>query len=52
MAALRDHTREAFLEGLRQALLRHTQSRLSDDVAVLLVDRREDGGTRPAAGPA
>ncbi|MFE3935056.1 PP2C family protein-serine/threonine phosphatase [Streptomyces goshikiensis] len=52
MAALRDHSREAFLEGLRQALLRHTQSRLSDDVAVLLVDRREDGGTRPAAGPA
>ncbi|MFE3995899.1 PP2C family protein-serine/threonine phosphatase [Streptomyces goshikiensis] len=52
MATLRDHTREAFLEGLRQALLRHTQSRLSDDVAVLLVDRRADEGHRPAAGPA
>ncbi|MGW0900906.1 PP2C family protein-serine/threonine phosphatase, partial [Streptomyces goshikiensis] len=47
MVTMRDHTREAFLEGLREALFRHTQSRLSDDVAVLLVDRREDEGHRP-----
>ncbi|MFF4454126.1 PP2C family protein-serine/threonine phosphatase [Streptomyces goshikiensis] len=52
MVTMRDHTREAFLEGLREALFRHTQSRLSDDVAVLLVDRREDEGHRPVRGPA
>lgn len=49
---LRDHTRQKFLEGLREALLRHTESRLVDDVAVLLVDRREDEGDRTARGPA
>ncbi|MFE2286333.1 PP2C family protein-serine/threonine phosphatase [Streptomyces sp. NPDC059443] len=42
MATMRDHTRRAFLEGLRQALLRHTQGFLADDVAVILVDRLED----------
>ncbi|MEU7605157.1 PP2C family protein-serine/threonine phosphatase [Streptomyces sp. NPDC040724] len=52
MVTMRDHTRPAFLEGLHQALLRHTQSRLADDVAVILVDRREDDeGRRPATGP-
>ncbi|MFD7256850.1 PP2C family protein-serine/threonine phosphatase [Streptomyces sp. NPDC059874] len=39
MAAMRDHSRPAFLEGLRQALFRHTQGALADDVAVILVDR-------------
>ncbi|WP_327418923.1 hypothetical protein [Streptomyces sp. NBC_01233] len=39
------------MEGLHQALLRHTQSRLADDVAVILVDRGEDEGGRPATGP-
>lgn len=43
MVTLRDHTRQAFLEDLRLALLRHTQSPLADDVAVILVDRRDDG---------
>ncbi|MEU9104090.1 PP2C family protein-serine/threonine phosphatase [Streptomyces xanthophaeus] len=47
MLILRDHTRQAFLEGLRQALLRHTESRLADDVAVILVDRREEAGEPP-----
>ncbi|MCX5192827.1 serine/threonine-protein phosphatase [Streptomyces sp. NBC_00249] len=42
MSAMRGHTRRAFLEGLRQALVRHTQGRLADDVAVVLVDRYED----------
>lgn len=36
---LRDRTRQSFLEGLRQALLRHARGRLADDVAVVLVDR-------------
>ncbi|MGW6690910.1 PP2C family protein-serine/threonine phosphatase [Streptomyces sp. NPDC054961] len=36
------HSGPAFLEGLRQALLRHTQGRLADDVAIILVDRLED----------
>ncbi|MEU7555375.1 PP2C family protein-serine/threonine phosphatase [Streptomyces sp. NPDC044571] len=39
MAAMGDHSRRAFLEGLRQALLGHTQGCLVDDVAVILVDR-------------
>ncbi|MGW0754830.1 PP2C family protein-serine/threonine phosphatase [Streptomyces sp. NPDC002587] len=51
MGTMRDHTREAFLEGLRLALLRHTQSRLADDVAIILVDRCEDEGHRAAGGP-
>ncbi|WP_342342245.1 SpoIIE family protein phosphatase [Streptomyces agglomeratus] len=52
MVTMRDHTRQAFLEGLRQALLRHTQGRLVDDVAVILVDRREDEGHGSTGGPA
>ncbi|OKK22346.1 serine/threonine protein phosphatase [Streptomyces sp. CB00455] len=52
MAAMRDHTRQAFLEDLSQALLRHTQGRLSDDVAVVLVDRLADGEHGPAGGAA
>ncbi|MEW1634155.1 PP2C family protein-serine/threonine phosphatase [Streptomyces sp. NPDC093801] len=36
---LRDRSRQSFLEGLRQALLRHARGRLADDVAVVLVDR-------------
>ncbi|MFD9306246.1 PP2C family protein-serine/threonine phosphatase [Streptomyces sp. NPDC060048] len=44
MVALRDRTRRAFLDGLREALLRHTEGRLADDVAVVLLDRREDEG--------
>ncbi|MCX5381600.1 PP2C family protein-serine/threonine phosphatase [Streptomyces sp. NBC_00091] len=48
MMAMRDHSRGAFLEGLRQALLRHTQSRLADDVAIILVDRHTDEGPGPA----
>lgn len=39
MEALRDRTRQSFLEGLRAALLRHVGGRLADDVAVVLVDR-------------
>ncbi|MEV7521905.1 PP2C family protein-serine/threonine phosphatase [Streptomyces sp. NPDC091371] len=42
MAAMGDHTRLAFLEGLRRGLLRHTEGRLADDVAVIVVDRIED----------
>ncbi len=52
MVTMRDHTRKAFLEGLREALLRHTQSRLADDVAVVLLDRREDEGSDSTGGPA
>lgn len=51
MVTMRDHTREAFLKGLHQALLRHTQNRLADDVAVVLVDRCQDEEPRPAGGP-
>ncbi|MEV7443315.1 PP2C family protein-serine/threonine phosphatase [Streptomyces sp. NPDC091204] len=51
MVSMRDHTRSAFLEGLHQALLHHTQSRLADDVAIVLVDRREDEAHRPAEDP-
>ncbi|MER6202579.1 PP2C family protein-serine/threonine phosphatase [Streptomyces sp. NPDC001586] len=51
MVSMRDHTRSAFLEGLHQALLRHTQSRLADDVAIILVDRREDEAHPPATDP-
>ncbi|MFG2294454.1 PP2C family protein-serine/threonine phosphatase [Streptomyces sp. NPDC048603] len=39
MQRMGGHTRKAFLEGLRQALILHTRGRLSDDVAILLVDR-------------
>ncbi|CAM5294451.1 membrane protein [Streptomyces avidinii] len=39
------HTGQAFLEGLRQALLRHTHDRLTDDVAIILIDRLEAGPT-------
>ncbi|KOG50121.1 serine/threonine protein phosphatase [Streptomyces virginiae] len=42
MAAMRGHARASFLEDLHRALLRHTGSRLADDVAVVLVDRCED----------
>lgn len=42
MKAMQDHTGKAFLEGLRQALLRHTKGALADDVAIILVDRLED----------
>ncbi|MFE5656337.1 PP2C family protein-serine/threonine phosphatase [Streptomyces sp. NPDC056517] len=52
MVTMREHTRQAFLEGLRQALVRHTQGRLADDVAVILLDRREDEGLRSTGGPA
>ncbi|MFD8980241.1 PP2C family protein-serine/threonine phosphatase [Streptomyces sp. NPDC059564] len=44
MSALRHYPRHAFLDAVRQALLRHTHSRLSDDVALILVDRREPEG--------
>ncbi|WKD31039.1 serine/threonine-protein phosphatase [Streptomyces xanthophaeus] len=52
MVTMRDHSREAFLEDLHQALLRHTENRLADDAAILVVDRCEDEGPRPAGGPA
>ncbi|MFD3807000.1 PP2C family protein-serine/threonine phosphatase [Streptomyces sp. NPDC058611] len=52
MVTMRDHTRQAFLDGLREALLRHTQSRLADDVAVVLLDRREDEEHGSTGGPA
>ncbi|MFJ3876485.1 PP2C family protein-serine/threonine phosphatase [Streptomyces sp. NPDC090077] len=45
MPALRRHPRPAFLDAVRQALLRHTQTRrLSDDVALIVVDRHEGEG--------
>ncbi|MFF4388075.1 PP2C family protein-serine/threonine phosphatase [Streptomyces sp. NPDC001552] len=46
-----DHSREAFLEDLHQALLRHTQNSLADDAAILVVDRCADEGQRSAGGP-
>ncbi|MFH7597267.1 PP2C family protein-serine/threonine phosphatase [Streptomyces racemochromogenes] len=39
MEALHGRTRQAFLEGLRQALVRHACGPLGDDVAVVVVDR-------------
>ncbi|WP_326586328.1 PP2C family protein-serine/threonine phosphatase [Streptomyces sp. NBC_01294] len=51
MVTMRDLPRQEFLDGLRLALLRHTQSPLADDVAIILVDRREDEGHRSAGGP-
>ncbi|MFD3540275.1 PP2C family protein-serine/threonine phosphatase [Streptomyces sp. NPDC058662] len=41
LTAMRDRTRPGFLEGLRQALIDHTQGALADDVAVILIDRLE-----------
>ncbi|MEU0369561.1 PP2C family protein-serine/threonine phosphatase [Streptomyces sp. NPDC006283] len=42
-----------FLEELHQALLRHTDGHLADDVAMILVDRLdEEGGRHPGAVPA
>ncbi len=52
METMRDHSREAFLEDLHQALLRHTENRLADDAAILVVDRYEDAGHGSAGGPA
>ncbi|MER5730325.1 PP2C family protein-serine/threonine phosphatase [Streptomyces sp. NPDC002138] len=52
MTALGGHTRQAFLEGLHQALLRHTRGRLEDDVAVVLLDRIRDEAYGPGGGPA
>ncbi|GGS24296.1 membrane protein [Streptomyces nojiriensis] len=52
MVTMRDHSRKEFLEGLHQALLRHTDDRLADDVAVVVVDRSLDEGQRSAGGPA
>ncbi|WP_405497204.1 PP2C family protein-serine/threonine phosphatase [Streptomyces sp. NBC_00096] len=43
MTAMCDHSGQAFLEGLRQGLLHHTRGCLADDVAVIIVDRLEDG---------
>jgi hypothetical protein len=34
-----------FLEGLHQALIRHTEGRLADDVAMILVDRLDEEDT-------
>ncbi|MFI8101054.1 PP2C family protein-serine/threonine phosphatase [Streptomyces sp. NPDC086023] len=39
MEAMRGRTRQAFLEDLRDALLEHTEGRLADDVALIVVDR-------------
>ncbi|MGW5852189.1 PP2C family protein-serine/threonine phosphatase [Streptomyces sp. NPDC055254] len=50
MAAMRDHSRPGFLEGLRKALIGHTQGALADDVAVILVDRLTPD-RRDRAGP-
>ncbi|MEW2414479.1 PP2C family protein-serine/threonine phosphatase [Streptomyces sp. NPDC046866] len=44
MSELRDCTRQEFLEGLHEGLMRHTHGRLADDVAVIVVDRADDGG--------
>ncbi|MFI8339268.1 PP2C family protein-serine/threonine phosphatase [Streptomyces sp. NPDC085639] len=52
MATMRGHTRASFLEDLHRALLRHTGSRLADDVAVVLVERCEDEDRGEAGGPA
>lgn len=51
MTAMCDHTRQAFLEGLRQALLRHTRGLLADDVAIIVADRLEDESNPAGPGP-
>ncbi|MGW5342284.1 SpoIIE family protein phosphatase [Streptomyces sp. HUAS TT3] len=52
MEEMHDHTAEAFLEGLHQGLVRHTQGCLADDVAVILVDRLDRPGEETVEGPA
>ncbi|MEV5140727.1 PP2C family protein-serine/threonine phosphatase [Streptomyces syringium] len=42
MEAVRARTPREFLEQLHQALIRHTEGVLEDDVAMLFVDRREE----------
>ncbi|WP_406002790.1 PP2C family protein-serine/threonine phosphatase [Streptomyces sp. NBC_00829] len=42
MEALRDRTPREFLDELHQGLIRHTQGRLADDVAMVLVDRLDE----------
>ncbi|MGW1379536.1 PP2C family protein-serine/threonine phosphatase [Streptomyces sp. NPDC002446] len=39
-----------FLEELHRALLRHTDGRLADDVAMVLVDRLDEGGAAVRSG--
>ncbi|MFD9726059.1 PP2C family protein-serine/threonine phosphatase [Streptomyces sp. NPDC059072] len=51
LASMRDHTRPEFLEGLRQALIRHTQGALADDVAVVVVDRIDPDRLRDDTAP-
>ncbi|MFE2330076.1 PP2C family protein-serine/threonine phosphatase [Streptomyces sp. NPDC059385] len=51
LASMRDHTRPEFLEGLRQALIRHTQGALADDVAVVVVDRIDPDHQRDDTAP-
>ncbi|MEU6863907.1 PP2C family protein-serine/threonine phosphatase [Streptomyces sp. NPDC046876] len=48
MAELQDCTLQEFLEGLHEGLMRHTRGRLADDVAVIVVDRAEQGSGEAA----
>ncbi|WP_206305465.1 PP2C family protein-serine/threonine phosphatase [Actinacidiphila soli] len=47
-AACRACTPPEFLEQLHQELIRHTEDRLADDVAMLVVDRLDEGVGRQA----
>lgn len=44
MEAMPDRGPREFLDRLCQALVRHTEDRLADDVAMILVDRRDEVG--------
>ncbi|MFI9048317.1 PP2C family protein-serine/threonine phosphatase [Streptomyces sp. NPDC053427] len=49
MEAVHARTPPEFLEQLHQGLIRHTQDRLADDVAMLLAVRLDEAGRDPAA---
>ncbi|MET8629170.1 PP2C family protein-serine/threonine phosphatase [Kitasatospora sp. NPDC004669] len=42
-------TPQEFLEQLHQALIRHTEDHLADDVAMILVDRLDEGAAMPVS---
>ncbi|MFD0654117.1 SpoIIE family protein phosphatase [Streptomyces malaysiensis subsp. malaysiensis] len=47
METLDGATPSEYLDGLRHALVRHTEGRLSDDAAMVLIERVIGGAGRP-----
>ncbi|WP_405891276.1 serine/threonine-protein phosphatase [Streptomyces sp. NBC_00133] len=52
MEAMHDRTPSEFLEQLHQGLIRHTEGRLADDVAMIVFDRLDDEVGRQAGAAA